>query len=81
MSKSKENPCGSCKLAFMEYSGCCTEDVGFGTRTVRLKNGKKYEVCKNLEKVPDGPWVCAIYRRRPPVCSNFRCERFDGEFY
>lgn len=63
----------------MEYSGCCTEDVGFGTRPVTLKSGEEFEVCNNLRKIPGGPWVCTIYRRRPSVCSNFRCDKFDTD--
>lgn len=72
--------CGSCQPAYMREEGCCSEDVGFGTKTVWDNHSKQWvTVCASLRKQPHGKWDCGDYYNRPPECRQFECVRSLGE--
>lgn len=67
--------CEDCSIRKMLREGCCTQDVGLGTKTVKVDGGKKtIEVCIYLSKDFGGAPYCSNHGRRPPICKAFFCE-------
>lgn len=71
MANKDGHPCERCHPRIMEEHGCCTNDVGFGTKLV-IHGGVYYEVCKKLKRDGDGCY-CSDYYNRPMACRSFEC--------
>jgi len=57
----------------MLIEGCCTNEVGFGTKLIT--NGlRRVRVCAKLV-VGDGPPFCGKYGTTPENCQGFSCRR------
>jgi hypothetical protein len=74
------DPCLRCSVRVMRQQGCCTQDVGEGTKLIT--NGlKRIAVCLHLV-VNDGAPYCGNYADRPYECRAFRCPikiRWDAQ--
>lgn len=72
--------CENCKVKIMNEIGCCTNDLGFGTKIVMV-GLRPIAVCKKLRKTFSGKWRCSIHNKPeyPDECAAFECERSCGE--
>jgi len=77
------DPCLNCSIRKMLREGCCTQDVGYGTKLIENRNtGVRVEVCSRLI-ADDGHPYCGEYldRNKNGMCAGFSCEskrRYDA---
>lgn len=68
--------CEDCNPRIMHEEGCCTTDVGKGTKLLVSNRGTRILACALLTKYDDG-WGCRDYENRPSVCESFNCHRIN----
>lgn len=67
--------CENCSVKKMLSEGCCTNDVGFGTKIIKVDGGRRsIEVCIYLKKDWGGSPYCGYHFMRPVMCKAFFCE-------
>jgi hypothetical protein len=72
--------CNDCTIRRMRIESCCTEDVGFGLKTLRNPLTKMAIcVCSRLIKNEEGGWMCSDYYSRPSECKSFECDLSLGD--
>lgn len=64
----------------MNEFGCCSNDVGFGTKEISDQKGGRHMVCRNLLITTAGRLLCGHYTERPDVCRDFDCHTKPSKF-
>jgi hypothetical protein len=70
--------CENCTVRKMLQEGCCTNDVGFGTKMVKI-GLRVIEVCQNLQNDHGKIYCETYYSDRSDNCGNFNCDEVYAE--